>query len=112
MRTASSACSASRIAPRTEVSASRLCGGTLPAASDGTETATASRASARGDDGLDLGGHAVVDLDGDHVRAGGLDRLVEVDAALVDLEAAGLLDRVDDVLRRDGSEEPAVRPSC
>src|SRR5687768_5094806 len=105
MRTPSSACSASRIAPRTDVSASRLCGGTLPAASDGTETATASRASARGDDGLDLRRDAVLDFDGDHVRAGGLDRLVEVDAALVDLQAAGLLDRVHDVLRRDRAEQ-------
>jgi hypothetical protein len=49
-----------------------------------------------------------VDFDGDHMRAGGLDRLVEVYPALVDLQAASLLDRVDDVLRRDRAEQAAV----
>ena len=58
--------------------------------------------------GLDVGEHAVADLDGDHAGAGRADRLLEVDLAPVDLEAAGLLDRVDDVLRAQG---PNRRPS-
>src|SRR5829696_2250947 len=44
------------------------------------------------------------DLDLDHARADRLDRLV----AVVDANAARLLDGVDDVLRGDRAEEPAV----
>src|SRR3712207_7214603 len=47
------------------------------------------------------------DLD-DHVRADVADRLLEVHLAAVDLEAAGVLDRLGDVLRGDGAEEAAV----
>ena len=50
----------------------------------------------------------VVDLDDDHAGADGLDRLVEVDVAAVDRDAARLLDRVDDVLRGDRAEQAAV----
>ena len=60
------------------------------------------------DHGLDGRGDAVLDLDDDHARADGADRLLEVDLAAVDRDAAGLLDRVDDVLRRDGAEQAAV----
>src|SRR3954452_8686449 len=114
-------CSLRRIAPRTEVSASSFWGGSLPEVSGGTEMATAtqatswpgtgragSAASSGRDDRLDLRGHALVHLDRDHVRAGGPDRVLELDLALVELEAARLLDRVDDVLRGDGAEQPAV----
>src|SRR3954447_22491001 len=48
------------------------------------------------------------DLDDDHPRADGLDRLVEVDVAPVDRDAAGVVDRIGDVLRRDRSEESPV----
>src|SRR5829696_6251652 len=58
--------------------------------------------------GLDGRGHAVLDLDDDHARADGLDRLIEMDVALVDRDTARLLDRVHDVLRRDGAEEAPV----
>src|ERR1700712_5326848 len=112
----SSACSLRRIAPRTEVSASSFWGGSLPDASGGTEMATAAQAtswpgtwrrrsarSASGHDRLDGGGDALVHLDRDHVRAGRPDRVVELDLALVQLEPACLLDRVDDVLGGDGA---------
>ena len=52
--------------------------------------------------------HAVADLDRDHAGADRLDRLLEVDLAAVDVDAAGLLDRVDDVLRGDRAEQAAV----
>src|SRR5829696_4578148 len=58
--------------------------------------------------GLDVGEHAVADLDGHHAGADRADRLLEVHLALVDLEAAGLLDRVDDVLGGDRAEQAAV----
>src|SRR3954454_24317188 len=116
IRRPSSACSERRIAPRTEVSASSFWGGSLPEVSGGTEMATATQATswpgtgslAGRHDRLDLRGHALVHLDRDHVRAGGPDRVLELDLALVELEAARLLDRVDDVLRGDGAEQPAV----
>src|SRR5678815_2105985 len=46
---------------------------------------------------LDGRDDAVCDLDLDHPRADGLDRLAEADVVPVDREAAGLLDRVGDV---------------
>src|SRR3954447_5856216 len=112
----SSACSERRIDPRTEVSASSFCGGSLPEVSGGTEMATAAQArrrpgagtSAGGHDRLYLRGDAVVHLDRDHVRTGRADRLLELHLALVELEPARLLDRVDDVLRGDRAEQPAV----
>src|SRR4051812_9310679 len=117
----SRACSLKRIAPRTEVSASSFWGGSLPEASGGTEMATAAQAterpgtrsgrpatSARRDDRLYLRRDALVHLDRHHVGSGGADRVVELDLALVQLEAARLLDRVDDVLRGDRSEQPPV----
>src|SRR4051812_2675371 len=58
--------------------------------------------------GLDGRDDAVLDLDLDHARPDGADRLLEVDLAAVDRDAAGLLDRVDDVLRRDRAEQAAV----
>src|SRR5439155_15197474 len=57
---------------------------------------------------LDGRGDVVGDLDDDHARADRADRLIEVDLAAVDADAAGLADGVDDVLRRDGAEEAAV----
>jgi hypothetical protein len=57
---------------------------------------------------LDGRGDVVGDLDDHHARPDGLDRLVEVDLALVELDAAGLADRIDDVLRGDGAEQAAV----
>src|SRR6185295_14277624 len=57
---------------------------------------------------LDGRGDAVLDLDVDHAGADRADRLLEVDLAAIDLDAAGLLDRVDDVLRRDRAEQTAV----
>src|SRR4051812_38257079 len=60
------------------------------------------------DHGLDGRDDAVLDLDLDHARPDGADRLLEVDLAAVDRDAAGLLDRVDDVLRRDRAEQAAV----
>src|SRR6478735_251856 len=57
---------------------------------------------------LDRRGDAVLDLDLDHARSDGADRLLEVHVAAVDRDAARLLDRVHDVLRRDGAEEAAV----
>src|SRR4051812_3217026 len=108
----SSACSESRIAPRTEVSASSFCGGSFPAWSGGREMAMGVRSVRKGptlgaflrgcgaagcrlsggDDGLDVGSDAVVDLDGDHVGAGAANRLLEVHLAAVDLHATRLLD--------------------
>src|SRR3954447_7488743 len=60
------------------------------------------------DHGLDRGGHAGGDLHDDHVRADRLDRLVEVHVTLVDRDAARVLDRVGDVLRRDRAEQATV----
>src|SRR3954447_22233258 len=60
------------------------------------------------DHGLDRGGHAGGDLHDDHVRAHRLDRLVEMHVALVDRDAARVLDRVGDVLRGDRPEQAAV----
>src|SRR5688500_18042234 len=57
---------------------------------------------------LDARDDAVGDLDLDHARAHGLDRLLEVDLAAIDADAAGLLDRLDDVLRGHRAEEAAV----
>src|SRR3954454_16649422 len=48
--------------------------------------------------GLHVGEDAVGDLDRHHARAHGLDPLLEVDLAAIDLDATGLLDRVNDVL--------------
>src|SRR4051794_17721596 len=57
---------------------------------------------------LDGRGDAVLDLDVDHAGADRADRLLEVDLAAIDRDAAGLLDRIDDVLRRDRAEQAAV----
>src|SRR4051794_1455039 len=48
------------------------------------------------------------DLDLDDAGADRLDRLAEPDVVPVDREAARLLDRVSDVLRRDRAEQAAV----
>src|SRR3954471_17906084 len=118
----SRACSLRRIAPRTEVSASSFWGGSLPEVSGGSEMATADQAmpgpgtdavgrrgpSLCGHDRLDLSGDALVHLDRDHVRPGRADRGLELDLPPVELQPARLLDRVDDVLRRDRAEQPAV----
>ena len=139
MISAYSAVSDSRIAPRTDCSASRCAAarrraaaavGRWPLAGDRAHRAAeaserlaaafraranvaARRRRARrfvrsacaallllDDHRLDGRGDAVGDLDDDHVGADVLDRLVEVDLAAVDRDAAGLLDRVGDVLRR------------
>ena len=47
-------------------------------------------------------------LDGDHVGTGGLDRLVQVDPPLVELQPAGLLDGIHDLLTGDRAKEPPV----
>src|SRR3954451_15574390 len=117
----SRACSLRRIAPRTDVSASSFWGGSLPEVSGGIEMATADQAmpgpgteraqagpSLCGHDGLDLSRDALVHLDRDHVRPGRADRILELDLPLVELQAARLLDRLDDVLRRDRPEQPPV----
>src|SRR3954467_14700255 len=113
----SSACSDRRIAPSTEVSASSFCGGSLPAWSGGIEMAMGVRSVlegptlgvfcglrccgprlGRGDDRLDLRCDAVVHFHRDHVGPGVADRLLELDLAAIELHAARLLDRIDDVL--------------
>src|SRR5436305_7175520 len=102
------------MAPRTEVSASWFCGGSLPPASGGIETAIRNRCgpdkrgSAGRNDRFHVGGDAFVNLDRDHVRPGVPDRLLELDLAAVQLQPARLLDGFDDVLRRDGAEQAAV----
>src|SRR5918992_1893931 len=110
MRMPSSACSVSRIAPRTEVSASRFCGGSLPEASGGTETATRCAAARlrRRDDRLYVCGDTVVDFDRDHVGPCLLDRFLEVHLPAVELHPASRLDRIDDLLGGHGPEQPAV----
>src|SRR3954454_7952113 len=57
---------------------------------------------------LDGRDDAVGDLDLDHARANRLDRLAQTDVVAVDRQAAGLLDRVGDVLGRDGAEQAPV----
>src|SRR3954447_4178257 len=117
----SRACSLRRIAPRTEVSASSFWGGSLPEVSGGIEMATADQAmpgpgtglartepSRCGHDRLDLSRDSLVHLDRDHVRPGRADRILELDLPLVELQAARLLDRVDDVLRRDRAVQPPI----
>ncbi len=94
------AASAISIAPSTDSSASRFCGG------------TALGVSVRDffdHDGLDGGDYVVCNLDVDHVGAQFPDRLVQPHLALVQLEPARLADRVCDLLRGDGAEQPAVR---
>src|SRR5436309_2396783 len=63
---------------------------------------------AGGHDGLDGRGDTVVHLDRDHVRSRGLDRLLELDLAAVQLQSASLADGIDDLLRGDRAEQPAV----
>src|SRR4051794_27643002 len=65
-------------------------------------------ALAGGHDGLDGRGDTIVHLDRDHVRSRGLDRLVELDLAAVELQSASLADGIDDLLRGDRAEQPAV----
>src|SRR3954451_3149200 len=65
-------------------------------------------ASAGGHDGLDGRGDTIVHLDRDHVRSRGLDRLRELNLAAVELRPASLADCVDDLLRGDRAEQPAV----
>src|SRR5690242_801415 len=60
------------------------------------------------DDRLDRRRDAVADPDDDLVGADVADRLLEVDVAAVDVEPAGVLDRVGDVLRGDRAEQAAV----
>jgi hypothetical protein len=54
--------------------------------------------------GLDRGDHAVRHLDLHLVGPDALDRVVEVDLAAVDPDAAGLADRLRDVLGGDRAE--------
>lgn len=54
---------------------------------------------------VDLGGNLGVQTHERLVGTEGLDRRAELDATLVDLGAAGGLDRGSDVGRRDGTEE-------
>jgi hypothetical protein len=61
-----------------------------------------------GDDRLDAGGRSASQLNLDHVGAGLVDRLLEADLAAVDLQTAGITNRVRDLLRRDRAEELAV----
>ena len=60
------------------------------------------------DDGLDGRGDAIVHLDRDHVGSRVADRLLQVDLATVEPQAAGLADRVDDLLSGDRAEQAAV----
>src|SRR3954453_7440884 len=148
MTSAYSVRSEMRIAPRTDISASRSCGGAdRPARSDGRaaravsggggmagersyqrlrppctrsfrylrRSMSAPTQTARGawlllvdDDRLDGRRDVVGDLHDDHVGADVLDRLLEVDLPAVELEPAGVADRVGDVLRGDRAEQAAV----
>src|SRR3954469_303840 len=148
MTSAYSVRSEMRIAPRTDISASRSCGGAdRPARSDGRaaravsggggmagersyqrlrppctrscrylrRSMSAPTQTARGgwlllidDDRLDGRRDVVGDLHDDHVRADVLDRLVEVDLPAVELQAAGVADRIGDVLGGDRPEQAAV----
>ena len=74
-----------------------------------TRAGEGAAAALRGDDhGLDGRGHVVGDLDDDHVGPGVADRVLEVDLAAVDADAARVADRVGDVLRGDRAEQPPV----
>src|SRR6185437_9412241 len=53
-------------------------------------------------------GDAPGHLDRDHVRAGGLDRVLQLDLAAVQLQSARLAYRVNDVLRGDRAEQATV----
>ena len=89
------------IAPSTDSSASRFCGGYGCARGERQDHSLRH-------DGLHGGDDVVCDLDVDHVGAQFPDRLFQPHLALVDLEPARLLDRVGDLLRGDGAEQPAV----
>src|SRR3954451_17413522 len=103
MITASTAGSASSIAPSTDSSASVFCGGTA------TPVGVTVTASLLFDDhGLDRCRDALGHRDLDHVSAQFPDRLVEPHLAVIDLEPACLPGRVRDLLGRDGAEEAAV----
>src|SRR3954468_3624701 len=60
------------------------------------------------DHGLDGCDNTRRDLDFDHARADRLDRFAEPDVVPIDREAAGLLNRVGDVLSRHGAEQAPV----
>src|SRR5690606_10636863 len=64
-------------------------------------------ASAGDDLELDLGRHLGVEADRRGVDTGRLDRLADLDLALVDRRATGRLHRGGDVGRRDRTEETA-----
>src|SRR5919106_2542664 len=102
-----SACRAmgTRITPRPGRLSRRRSNHTPPGASRGapkTEPQVAEKGSADrllllGDDRLHLRGDAAADLDLDHERADLADRLREVDPLAVDLQPAGVPDRVRDL---------------
>src|SRR5690606_7788901 len=69
-------------------------------------TASARRHSGGDDLDVDLGVNLGVQTHGRLVGAQRLDRRTQLDAALVDLGATGVLDRGSDVGRGDGTEEP------
>jgi hypothetical protein len=48
------------------------------------------------------------DFDGDHVSARGPDGVLELNAPLVEPNAAGLADRVNDLLRGDRAKEATI----
>src|SRR5690348_3748551 len=91
-----------RIDPMIEISASRSCGGTRPAAS-GSVVATRALA-VLGDDHVDVSAHVAVQLERDLMLAQLLDRLFQIDLVPVDLDAVLRLQRGGDVLVRDGAE--------
>src|SRR5688500_8395462 len=106
------------MAPRTDSSASRFCGGSTPprtmsrgatANGRGARSAVAwERSLGLDDHGLHGSGHARRDLDLDHVRAELADGLIEAHLAVVQLQATSLAHGVRDLLRGDGAEQAAV----
>src|SRR3981081_1834666 len=94
-----------RIAPRTEVSASRSCGGTRPSCLGGDVIGAKLALPIPRDDQIDAGFHIPVKTQWDLVFAQLLERLLELDPPAVDLDLVLLLDGFGDVLARDGTED-------
>src|SRR3984893_4437223 len=99
-----------RIAPRTEVSASRSCGGTRPSCLGGDVIGAKLALPIPRDDQIDASFHIPVKTQGDLVFAQLLERLLELDPPAVDLDLGLLLDGFRDVLARDGTEDLVFCP--
>src|SRR5688500_17916394 len=105
-------CGSRRIAPRMARSASRLCGGILPGSS--TTVATVVPPDRPGRSPLLAGHghfegrrHVLVEPDRDLVLPERLDGLLQLHAPLLHRQLV-LPQELDDVLRRDRAEQPAV----